>query len=113
MDWYHDRDLTTEQADYLYGLEDLRRDNPIVWALIQGLHTSQSIAKLINWPHDWTLIKLRELKSEGLVWDSEGKASVLWHFHPDEEEHLDYQRWVAAQRQPGGIFNPRKQDSPE
>lgn len=106
MDWYHDPDLTTEQADYLDGLEQLRIEQPIVWSLINGLQTSRSIAKRINWPHDWVLFKLRELKKEGLVYDEEGKASMLWHFHPEETEYLDYQRWVSTQWLPGGLFNP-------
>lgn len=106
MDWYHDPDLTTEQADYLDGLDELRIENPVIWALLCGMQTSRSIAKLICWPHDDVLLRLREYKKEGLVYDEEGKASMLWHFHPDETEHLDYKRWVHTQRQPGGLFNP-------
>lgn len=106
--WYHDRDLTTEQADYLDGLESLRVEQPIVWALINGLQTSRSIAKRINWPHDWVVLGLRKYKKEGLVYDLEGRRSVIWQLAEDETEHYDYKRWVAVQGMPGGLFNPHE-----
>lgn len=108
-DWYHDRDLTTEQADYLAGLQTLRTEQPVVWSLINGLQTSRSIAKRINWPHDWVMIQLRELKRQGLAYDLEGRRSVIWHISEDEKEHIDYMNWVRLQWLPGGLFNPHEQ----
>ena len=113
MDWYHDPDLTTEQADYLSGLEELRIEQPIIWALLCGIQTSRSIARHIAWPHEDVLLKLRELKREGLVYDTEGRRSILWQFHPNESEHLDYQRWYRAQSKPGGLFNPAERRDEE
>jgi hypothetical protein len=102
-DWYYVENITDDQAHHLVLLQDLRTDDPVIWALIQGLHTSESIAKLINWPHTYTLNRLRALKNEGLVWDSEGRASVIWALEPNDD-HDELQRWVTAQKQPGGLF---------
>lgn len=104
MDWHSDRDLSHWQASKLTELQELRTDRPIVWALVNGVRTSESIAARINWPHDWVMIHLRELKKETVVYDTEGKASVEWHLMPDEEALIELQIWVNAQRQPGGIF---------
>lgn len=102
--WYHEHDAST--ADILYNLQDLRTENPIVWALIQGLHTSRSIAARLCWPHDDVLFHLRQLKQQGTVYDTEGKRSILWYLSPDERQYRYYEAWVARQKQRGGLFNP-------
>jgi len=104
--FHQDRDLTQHQADCLTTLHDLRNDEPIVWSLINGVQTSRSIAKRINWPHDWVLITLRELKKLGLVYDLEGKASIIWQLMDTQEELLQLKDWVARQWVTGGLFNP-------
>lgn len=101
-----DHDLTPEQSHNLTELDDLRINLPVVWSLINGVQTSRSIAKRINWPHDWVLITLREFKREGIVFDAEGKASVTWHLI--DEEYLQFKDWVARQWVKGGLFNPHE-----
>jgi hypothetical protein len=100
MDWYVAEGVSTEDAAHLTELEAIRRDDPVYWALVQGLHTSESIAKLILWPHHWVLGTLRRMKEDGLVWESEGKASIIW----DLTETDALQVWVARQKQPAGLF---------
>lgn len=109
-DWYHDRDLTTEEADYLAGLDEIRANQPLVWALVCGLQTVPTIAKTICWPQDWVLLKLRELKKDDIVFDSEGKRSVLWQFMPHECEYLEYKAWVLRQKLKGGLFDSRRNE---
>lgn len=101
-----DRDLTTQDAEALAELDDLRTNDPIVWALINGVQTSRSIAKRINWPHDWVLITLREFKRDSIVYDIEGKASVIWQLNDDD--YLRLKDWVARQWVTGGLFNPEQ-----
>lgn len=102
--WHADRDLSTEDADALEQLEELRCYDPIIWAITSGIMTSRSIAKLIHWPHDWVMIELKRLKKEGIVWDSEGRRSILWQLTDGGDQHL--RGWVARQKLTGGIFNP-------
>lgn len=106
-----DHDLTDEQATALAELDDLRINLPVVWSLINGVQTSRSIAKRINWPHDWVMITLRELKRDGIVYDLEGKASVIWQLN--DEEYLNLKDWVARQWITGGLFNPAQSNEPE
>lgn len=103
MDWYTVYGIDDEQAHHLSQLDDLRTTEPIVWALIQGQRTSDTIAKYIAWPHDYVLARLRRLKEEGLVEDSEGKASVIWAMVNDAEYH-DLRRWVLAQKGINGLL---------
>jgi hypothetical protein len=103
-DWYYVDNITPEQAATLTELENLRTDFPVYWALIQGYQTSESIAKLINWPHTYTLNTLRSYKTDGGVTDQEGIASVVWKLTDGVPEYLEYQRWVHRQKQPRGLF---------
>lgn len=103
MDWYNVYGITPEQADYLSRLDLLRSEEPILWALIQGQLTSDTIAKYIAWPHDYVLGRLRIMKKEGLVWDSEAKAGIVWHIVEGAEYH-ELRLWVLAQKRAGGLF---------
>lgn len=103
-DWADDIDLTIEQADHLNNLDDLRVEDPILWAMVQGVRTSRSIAARICWPHDYTLFRLREYKSNFLVEDSEGKRSIEWRLMGDY--HRELASWVHAQKGTGGLFLP-------
>lgn len=108
MDWYHDHSRTMHEQDHLAGLEEMRIDKPVVWALLMGNTTSRSIASTIAWPHEDVMIELRRLKGEGLIFDTEGQKSVLWGFSVYEKEHREYVEWVRDQKRPGGLFNPRE-----
>jgi methionine synthase II (cobalamin-independent) len=108
MDWHYIDDVSPTQAHHLVLLEDLREAEPITWALLKGLKTSETIAAHICWPHHTTLDKLRELKSQGLVWDTEGRSSVIWNFNPTKELY-QLQLWIIAQRRPGGIFREKSE----
>ena len=108
MDWYNVYGITQEQAYYLSQLDLLRADEPILWALINGKMTSHTISKSINWPHDYVLGRLRIMKQEGLVWDSEGRRSIYWHMVEGAEYH-ELRRWVEQQWSPGGLFYRNEQ----
>lgn len=110
MDWHYTDNITPIQAHHLVLLDDLREVHPVTWALLLGYKTSESIARHICWPHTTTLDALRQLKSQGLVWDSEGRRSVIWNFDPDKDL-AELQLWVIAQRRPGGLF--RQQNAQE
>jgi hypothetical protein len=109
-DWADDIDLTTDQADHLNRLDDLRVEDPILWAMVCGVRTSRSISGRITWPHDYTLFKLREYKRDYRVIDTEGKRSVEWHFSEVEDELRELARWVHANKGTGGLFLPDEND---
>lgn len=111
-DWHYVDGINPEQAHHLILLDEYRESQPVAWALIKGLHTSESISKLIGWPHEWVLGKLRLLKNEGLVWDSEGRASVIWNMTGDARDWWDMKTWYDAQLRPGGLFR-RNENSQE
>lgn len=104
MDWYVAEGVSKEDAVWLTHLDVLRSDEPVLWALLMGLKTSESIAKHICWPHHWVLGTLRRYKEEGLVWDHEGRASVIWDWESYSDELSELRHWIMHQRQPGGIF---------
>lgn len=106
MDWYYIDGITPTQAHHLILLDDLRESDPVTWALVLGLKTSESISRHICWPHTLTLHQLRQYKSQGLVWDTEGRRAVIWTFTPDMRL-AELQLWVYQQRRPGGIFVPQ------
>lgn len=108
MDWYNVYGITPEQADYLSRLDILRAEEPILWALINGKVTSLTICKDINWPHDYVLGRLRIMKQEGLVWDSEGPRSIHWHMVEGAEYH-ELRLWVRRQWMAGGLFYRNEQ----
>lgn len=112
MDWYSIYGINDDQAYHLTELDNLRTSSPIIWALVQGKHTSLAISQLICYPHDYTLGRLREYKREGMVWDHEGRKSILWNIHEDYLDKIFLRDWVQAQRRAGGLFyrNEESQD---
>lgn len=110
IDWHDDIDLTPEQATYLNRLDELRLDDPILWAMTQGVRTSRGIASRITWPHDYTLHTLRQYKRDYRVIDTEGRRSVEWHFSEVEDELRELARWVHANKGTGGLFLPHEND---
>lgn len=113
QDWHDDFDLDATTADNINTLDDLRRHNPILWALTRGLTTSRSIAGWICRPHTSVLTELRLYKARGWVYDSEGRRSVEWRFtnHEDMLPLLSLRRWLMTQRVHGGLFNPHEGDN--
>jgi len=112
MDWHYIDGITPTQAHHLVLLEDMRETEPVTWALIMGLKTCESIAKHIGWPYTTTLAKLRDLKSQGLVWDTEGRRAIVWDFEPTKSL-AELQLWVIDQKRPGGLFREPKADGQE
>lgn len=113
MDWYTIYGVDDEQAEQLTRLDTLRQHNPVTWGLIQGNKTSEAIAKLICWPHEYVLGQLRQLKRDGWVWDTEGPRQIHWHLTEEQsKDYLELRSWVYAQRQPRGLFR-RNEDEQE
>jgi hypothetical protein len=102
-DWYYVDNITDNEAHHLVLLEDLRSEDPVLWALANHKMTSLSIARHINWPHTYTLNRLRALKHEGLVWDREGRRQVIWNLTEDSP-HQELKLWVSQQWLEGGVF---------
>lgn len=108
-DWREDHDLTIEQQYELAYLSEMMVEHPILWVMIQGVTTSQTMAARLCWPHDWIMIGLRRYKEQGWVVDTEGKRSVEWHFLELEqggETNLTRMvAWVHTQKGKGGLFS--------
>lgn len=107
MDWFVAEGVSEEDAHMLTGLDLLRTQEPVLWALILGLRTSETIAKHIGWPHHWVLGTLRQYKERGLVSDHEGRSSVVWEWESYSCELSELRTWAYAQKTPGGIFRPK------
>lgn len=117
QDWYDDTNLLPTQAQNINDLDDLRRHNPILWALVLGLTTSRSIAGRICRPHYHVIDELRHYKSLGWVYDSEARVSVEWRFADVDDEMVKelirLRLWILSERKLGGIFNPREEREQE
>jgi hypothetical protein len=106
-DWREDNDLTTDQQYNLTYLSELMIEQPIIWVMIQGVTTSQTMAARLCWPHDWVMIGLRQYKEDGFVVDREGLRSIEWHFSDQmaDTEIVDMVAWVHTQKGKGGLFS--------
>ncbi len=105
--WPDDRSLTDAQVDNLHTMDRLRTDRPVIWAMVMGKRTSQSIARYLGYPQDWVLLILRGYKKAGEVTDYETVGQgMVWNFMEDEADLWALKSWAQAETRKGGLFNP-------
>lgn len=94
-DWeWHN--LPDEDMRILDALDDLRRDEPIVWAMVLGHRNSHRIAQSLGMPHETVLYELRRYKRREITIDEQLDSGIVWRLLDDH--HLELRRWVAALR---------------
>lgn len=90
-----------DDQDYLFELDDMRRDNPVLWLVfITGPTTTRSVAVKLMIEPDAVLLLLRELKGEGWVTDRENPRAgqpVLWEATSALQDLYDWrQEWLKS-----------------
>lgn len=81
-------------------LDELRREDPILWLVLVGGRptTPRAIACKLGWPHDIVLRELRKLKREGYVIDAENNIegrAMVWEVTTRVQELYD---WLQERR---------------
>lgn len=98
---YNDTD-----AFYLHGLERARVEEPVLHQLILGIKTATSIATNLGWPRTHVMNYLRDYKQRGMVYDEEGRRSIVWNLISGVDDDYDeIKAWALRQKSPGGLFN--------
>lgn len=95
-DWHQSR-LTPDDISDLDTLDDLRRDHPIIWAIIIGHRTTRAIADNLGMPQEIVLYELGAYRrNKGWVTDEELVRGPIWQLVV--EGHIRLQRGVRLRR---------------
>ena len=72
-------------------MEELRGDEPMIWAVINGAHSVARLCDVLNWPLKKVQRELEALVSEKLLVIQSGHV-ILLHFHGREEDPVYLRR---------------------